>query len=169
MTFDDWSNIVTANAYWMHLVLVMVILVVFYRQYREIHIRKECELLARIEIEKIKKELVKEIKAKNKLEMEVKRFRLIFKGLPLVVNNVITESDIEAFHFYILLKNTSTIILNCSVEEWKKTFLFFGYDLGSILFAFNICISTAWTERITFMLFDSFEVLQSEDCNFTRY
>ena len=35
MTFDDWSNIVTANAYWMHLVLVMVILVVFYRQYRD--------------------------------------------------------------------------------------------------------------------------------------
>ena len=27
----------------------------FYRQYREIHIRKECELLARMEIEKIKK------------------------------------------------------------------------------------------------------------------
>ena len=51
MTFDYWSNIVTANVYWMHLVLVMVILVVFYRQYREIHIRKECELLARIEIE----------------------------------------------------------------------------------------------------------------------
>ena len=99
MTFDDWNNIVTANAYWMNLVLVMIILVVFYRQYREIHISKECELLARIEIEKIKKELVKEIKAKNELEMEVKRFRLIFKGLPLVVNNVITKSDIEAFHY----------------------------------------------------------------------
>ncbi|MCS2949747.1 hypothetical protein NXX54_15805 [Bacteroides sp. BFG-638] len=125
MTFDDWNNIVTSNAYWINLVLVMIILVVFYRQYREIHIRKECELLARMEIEKIKKELVKEIKAKNDLEMDVKRFRLIFKGLPLVVNNVITESDIEAFHFYILLKkNTSTIILNCSVEEWKKLFYF---------------------------------------------
>lgn len=124
MTFDDWNNIVTAIAYWMNLVLVMIILVVFYRQYREIHIRKECELLARIEIEKNKKELVKEIKAKNDLEREVKRFRLIFKGLPLVVNNVITESDVEAFHFYILLKNTSTIILNCSVEEWKKLFYF---------------------------------------------
>ncbi|MEB3376179.1 hypothetical protein SFC43_34545 [Bacteroides sp. CR5/BHMF/2] len=48
---------------------------------------------------KNKKELVKEIKAKNDTEMDVKRFRLIFKGLPLVVNNVITESDIEAFHF----------------------------------------------------------------------
>ena len=125
MTFDDWNNVVTSNAYWINLVLVMIILVVFYRQYREIHIRKECELLARMEIEKIKKELVKEIKAKNDLEMDVKRFRLIFKGLPLVVNNVITESDIEAFHFYILLKkNTSTIILNCSVEEWKKLFYF---------------------------------------------
>ena len=125
MTFDDWNNVVTSNEYWINLVLVMIILVVFYRQYREIHIRKECELLARMEIEKIKKELVKEIKAKNDLEMDVKRFRLIFKGLPLVVNNVITESDIEAFHFYILLKkNTSTIILNCSVEEWKKLFYF---------------------------------------------
>ena len=125
MTFDDWNNVVTSNAYWINLVLVMIILVVFYRQYREIHIRKECELLARMEIEKIKKELVKEIKAKNDLEMDVKRFRLIFKGLPLVVNNVITESDIEAIHFYILLKkNTSTIILNCSVEEWKKLFYF---------------------------------------------
>lgn len=29
MTFDDWNNIVTANAYWMNLVLVMIILVVF--------------------------------------------------------------------------------------------------------------------------------------------
>ena len=31
MTFDDWNNIVTANAYWMNLVLVMIILVVLYR------------------------------------------------------------------------------------------------------------------------------------------
>lgn len=99
--------------------------------------------------------------------MDVKRFRLIFKGLPLVVNNVITESDIEAFHFYILLKkNTSTIILNCSMKNGKN-FLFFGYDLGPILFAFIVCISTTWTEGVMFMLFDSFEVLQSGDCNLT--
>ncbi len=41
MTFDDWNNIVTSNAYWINLVLVMIILVVFYRHYREIHIRYE--------------------------------------------------------------------------------------------------------------------------------
>ncbi len=51
----------------------------------------------------------------------------------------------------------------------EKTFLFFGYGFGSLLFAFIVCISTAGTERITFMLYDSFEVLQSGDCNFTRY
>lgn len=79
MTFDDWNNIVTANAYWMNLVLVIIILVGFYRKYRGECIRKECELLARTEIEKLKKELVEEIKAKEKLEMEVKHFRTILK------------------------------------------------------------------------------------------
>jgi len=49
----------------------------------------------------------------------------------------------------------------------EKTFLFFGYDLGPILFAFIVCISTTWTEGVMFMLFDSFEVLQSGDCNLT--
>lgn len=78
MIFDDWNNVVTANASWINLVLVIIMLVGFYRRYRGECIRKECELLARTEIEMLKKELVEEIKGKEKLEMEVKRFRMIF-------------------------------------------------------------------------------------------
>lgn len=124
MTFDDWGNIVTANACWMNLVLVIIILVGFYRKYRGECIRKECELLARTEIEKLKKELVEEIKAKEKLEMEVKHFRTIFKRLPLIVNNTITLPDMEAFHFYMQLKITPVVGADCQVKEWDKLFHF---------------------------------------------
>ena len=74
MTFDDWNNVVTANASWINLVLVIIVLVGFYRKHRGECIREECELLARTEIEILKNELVEEIEGKEKLEMEVKRF-----------------------------------------------------------------------------------------------
>ena len=124
MIFDDWNNVVTANASWINLVLVIIVLVGFYRRYRGECIRKECELLARTEIEMLKKELVEEIKGKEKLEMEVKRFRMIFKRLPLIMNNTITLPDMEAFHFYMQLKTTLIVGADCQVKEWDKLFHF---------------------------------------------
>lgn len=124
MIFDDWNNVVTANASWINLVLVIIMLVGFYRRYRGECIRKECELLARTEIEMLKKELVEEIKGKEKLEMEVKRFRMIFKRLPLIMNNTITLSDMEAFHFYMQLKTTFIVGADCQAKEWDKLFHF---------------------------------------------
>jgi hypothetical protein len=81
-------------------------------------------LLARTEIEMLKKELVEEIKGKEKLEMEVKRFRMIFKRLPLIMNNTITLPDMEAFHFYMQLKTTFIVGADCQAKEWDKLFHF---------------------------------------------
>ncbi len=122
----SWDSFITHNAHWISLGLTIILLIGFYRKYRGMCIKRECELLAKIEIEKLKKELAEVIKAKDGLETELNRFQMIFKRLPLVVDGTITLSDVEAFHFYMLLKTTPSVLLNCNcqAEEWDKLFHF---------------------------------------------
>ncbi|WP_342990830.1 MULTISPECIES: hypothetical protein [Bacteroides] len=120
----SWDSFITHNAHWISLGLTIILLIGFYRKYRGMCIKRECELLAKIEIEKLKKELAEVIKAKDGLETELNRFQMIFKRLPLVVNGTITLSDVEAFHFYMLLKNDPSVISHGPEGEWNHLFHF---------------------------------------------